>query len=1077
MSKQQVPPSACLRTSRSITLITAAAVLALLIFVAPTWQAHAQGTMSLSTVYADNGQDGISFEITATRSVRLYRFWSAMNTSSQTVEVYYNPNGLKDASGNPITSGWISLGQATVTGLGQNTYAEIPVDLNLLMNPNDTYGFILYTSNGIDYRSGMSPYIFSDAYLSIDTECWGIDDGYPFSSGDFAFYPRQFCGKVTYDEGMTGPNDAGIASIDSPRDFCAGTQDVTVTLRNYGTNQLTSATVNWTINGVPQTAYNWTGLLDTTSDVARETQITLGSESFLANTPYTIAVWTGMPNGVADTINTNDTASIIARAAIAGTFTIGGASPDYATFTDAVNDLNSYGLCGPAVFNVRPGTYNEQIVLEAIDGSSAANTVTFRSETGNAADVTLTYNATSSGSNYVVRLTGASFIIFEDFTVTATGSSYAHAVEIESNSTDNTLQRLVLQGVTTTSSSDNRAVVYSPSGSLNHRTVIRDCELRDGSYGMYLRGTSTSSLEEDVEITNCEFTGQYYRPFYSYYLGRLKFHDNVVDFQSSYSGAYFAYIYNNADVSVERNVFFSDGGRTRYGVYFGSTDGNDNRFVNNFVIVINNGSNTTRGFYINGAANTLVAHNTIYINNGSSSGGRCIYQTGGSNHTYYNNILINDGPGYSMYASTPSAIVESDYNVLYSAGNEIAYWSGARTDLTDLQTASGMDANSISKRVNFADALSGDLHLSGDSENDTDLFGTLLKDVTDDIDGDRRVNPYRGADEACYVTPGSLTYAFVDGAGMPTAYAETPGTIGISYGVSFPEYASTVTLSVQFFDPVSNQLVYETSFSASKQHGVALSGTQYIAVPASVPPGSYRIEVVFNTKNSCDVYRDYMPYASALLIVPEGRTPCVVWPGDANNDGIVNYADRRTLNRYMYDANMRTSWLNGPTRYQPDVETNPDTYLEWKPQAAAPWQTADGCYMDTDANGTVNNMDYLAMKLNWSKSTPWHAGSSKADAPVGAATFLMDQNYPNPFNPSTVIRYNLSETSNVRLMVTDAMGRRVAELENGRLEKGAHETTFDGSRLSSGTYIATIIVTGIESGMTFTKTIKMALSK
>jgi len=1077
MRKQTTPFSPRARTNRTALMITTAAVLALLLSPTFSQQAHAQGAMSLSTVYADNGQDGISFEITASRSVRLYRFWSAMNTGSQTVEVYYNPNGLKDATGNPITTGWSSLGQATVTGLGQNAYAEIPVDLDLLMNPSDTYGFILYTSSGIDYRSGASPYIFSDAFISIDTECWGIDDGYPFASGDFAFHPRQFCGKVTYDEGITGPNDAGIASIDSPKNFCAGTQDITVTLRNFGTKQLSSAMVNWTLNGVPQAAYSWNGLLDTTTDIARETQITLGSDNFLANTPYTISVWTSMPNGVTDTINTNDTMTVTVQAAIAGTFTIGGTSPDYPTFTDAVKDLNRYGLCGPVVFNVRPGTYNEQISLKAIDGASSTNTATFRSETGNAADVNLTYGATSSGSNYTVRFDGATFITFENLTITATGSSYAHAVEIEGTSTDNTLQRCVLQGVTTTNTSNNRAVVYSSSGSLNHRTVIRDCEVRDGSYGMYLRGASTSSLEEDVEITGCEFTGQYYRPFYSYYLGGLKFHENIVDFQSTYSGAYFAYIYNNADLSVERNVFFSDGGGTRYGVYFGNTEGTSNRFVNNFVTVINNGTSTSRGFYINDAVNTLVAHNTIFINSGSTSGGRCIYQNDGANHRYYNNILINDGAGYAIYASDPAAIVESDYNVLYSNGQEIAYWSGALTDLIDLQAASGMDANSISKMVQFENTAIGDLHLAGASEDDTELFGLLLKDVTTDIDHQDRVNPYRGADEACYVLPGSLTYEFVDGAGMPAAYSEAPGTIGVKYGVTFPEFASTVTFTVQFIDPASNQVEYETSFSASKQHGTPLSGVQYISVPSSLSSGTYRIEVIFNTKNSCDVYSDYMPYPSSLLIVPEGRTPCVVWPGDANNDGVVNYADRRALNVYMYEANMRTNWLNGPKRYQADEESNPRTYLEWKPQAGAPWQTPDGCYMDSDGNGTVNNMDYLAMKLNWSQTTPWHPGSSKGDAPAGAGTFMMDQNYPNPFNPSTVIRYHLSEASHVRLIVSDAMGRRVAELENGQLEKGTHETKFDGARLSSGTYIATIMVTGIESGMTFTKTIKMALSK
>ncbi|MBN1448669.1 MAG: T9SS type A sorting domain-containing protein, partial [Bacteroidetes bacterium] len=152
------------------------------------------------------------------------------------------------------------------------------------------------------------------------------------------------------------------------------------------------------------------------------------------------------------------------------------------------------------------------------------------------------------------------------------------------------------------------------------------------------------------------------------------------------------------------------------------------------------------------------------------------------------------------------------------------------------------------------------------------------------------------------------------------------------------------------------------------------------------------------------------------------------------------------------------------------------TYLEWKPQAGAPWQTPEGCYMDTDGNGVVNNLDYIAQKLNWSKYTPWYGGAPKADYSA-PSSYMMDQNYPNPFNPVTMIRYHAPEASQARLVVTDALGRQAAELVNGRVDAGAHEVRFDGTQLSSGTYIATITMTGIESGITFSKTIKMVLNK
>jgi PKD repeat protein len=59
---------------------------------------------------------------------------------------------------------------------------------------------------------------------------------------------------------------------------------------------------------------------------------------------------------------------------------------------------------------------------------------------------------------------------------------------------------------------------------------------------------------------------------------------------------------------------------------------------------------------------------------------------------------------------------------------------------------------------------------------------------------------------------------------------------------------------------------------------------------------------------------------------------------------------------------------------------------------------------------------------------------------------------PNPSNPMSLIKFRVDQPGYVRLDIFDVKGRRVATLVDQSLPTGIHETTFDGSQLSSGTY-------------------------
>ena len=99
-------------------------------------------------------------------------------------------------------------------------------------------------------------------------------------------------------------HDAAITAIISPEStLCDGTFAPIVTLRNFGSQNLTSCVINYNWGGTNQT-FNWTGNLTTGSSV----NVTLPQVT-IANGSYTFTAFSTMPNNVADQNPTNDSSS------------------------------------------------------------------------------------------------------------------------------------------------------------------------------------------------------------------------------------------------------------------------------------------------------------------------------------------------------------------------------------------------------------------------------------------------------------------------------------------------------------------------------------------------------------------------------------------------------------------------------------------------------------------------------------------------------------------------------------------------------------------------------------------------
>ncbi|HQU74963.1 MAG TPA: FlgD immunoglobulin-like domain containing protein, partial [Calditrichia bacterium] len=105
------------------------------------------------------------------------------------------------------------------------------------------------------------------------------------------------------------------------------------------------------------------------------------------------------------------------------------------------------------------------------------------------------------------------------------------------------------------------------------------------------------------------------------------------------------------------------------------------------------------------------------------------------------------------------------------------------------------------------------------------------------------------------------------------------------------------------------------------------------------------------------------------------------------------------------------------------------------------------------------------------------------DGPI-AASFSLSQNYPNPFNPETQIRYRLSESGSVSLIVYNSLGQTVRVLAEGHQGPGDYRVRWDGRDgagrvVSSGVYYYRLAVESPDrksnAGSTFFQTRKMLL--
>ncbi len=536
-------------------------------------------------------------------------------------------------------------------------------------------------------------------------------------------------------------HDAALTAITEPLNSASSVTatPVKVVLRNYGLNNLTSATINWSENGVMQNAYIWTGNL---AKGAADT-VTIASNHTFSGGSTDIKAWVIMPN---DTMHSNDTVVSNISVCMSGAYTINATTGKYHSFTEAVNDLQASGVCGAVVFNADSGIYNEQVVIPIIQGTSATNTITFQSTDLDSSKVLLSF-ATMANNNYVIRVDGASHIKFKHLGLKSNGSTAGNVIVLTSKAHDiEVLNNAITSTTTSTYSSVASGIIVYREGVDN--VVVSNNYIKNGYRAVYFEGISTDSLDNFV-ISNNIIDGFTRSALEIKYANNVKFMNNIATSSPLNSQVYGVYAYKNTDgLELSGNKFVLSATTTVYGVYMSSvtaTSSNPVKMHNNFISVIAGGG-SSRGLYLYNVVNSDIMYNSINIYAGGS-GSTGAYFSSGSNYTFKNNN-VSSKYGYAIYSSSLPTGMVFDYNNYYVDtlnSTKFVRWVSEHADLAALKT---FDVNNNQHSVSIDPLFfsASDLHSQQISIYNA---GVPISGITIDIDGDTRSTtaPSIGADE------------------------------------------------------------------------------------------------------------------------------------------------------------------------------------------------------------------------------------------------------------------------------------------------------------------------------------------
>ena len=390
--------------------------------------------------------------------------------------------------------------------------------------------------------------------------------------------------------------------------------------------------------------------------------------------------------------------TFIVKGPLAGVYTVG-AGGNYATLTNALEELSILGVNAATTYNLVDGSFNmaSPIVFDSIKGASSTNTITID---GNGATLNISGNdATDSAA---VRFRGASYITLQELSIAPLWNKARYGVWVKSTSTNhashNTIQNCIittgaianqsqsgyfgvlLDSIVLWKDTNNRVIncditkfglvgisARKNAGAVIQGNTIHDWNIQSGGIGTDVRG-----IIANIGSTNSEVKGNTIKNIVASIAGiRVHGIENNVGAGSSLFCA------NNMVINVRSSGGGSSANTTR-GIYSSNTNNSGDEYYFNTVI-LTGGNNSTSpssisaGIEINVGGSTAftLLNNNVYqtMTHGNvSAKAQCIKltlmpQASSWNSNYNNFYFVNTGEASPVYLGT---ILATDHSSIAS---------------------------------------------------------------------------------------------------------------------------------------------------------------------------------------------------------------------------------------------------------------------------------------------------------------------------------------------------------------------------------------------------------------------------